>query len=86
MTATSAGPKIFAVVVAVGMAAVWPAKSEALPFVMIGLALILFPGNRWIQSWLSRGLPLSESPPFALSLVGWLFVIGMPLLFGWLIP
>jgi len=82
----SAAAKLLAVAIAIVMATVWPRKLEALPFIIIGLALILLPGNRWIQFVLSRGMPLSESPPFALSVLAWFFILGMPLVLAWLIP
>ena len=86
MSFSITGDKVLAAVIALFVVAVWPAMFLSYPFVLIGLLLIWFPGNRLIALWLARGLPTQDSPPCAVSLVAWLFLIGMPVLFWFLVP
>ncbi len=77
--------KALATLVALFMATIWPAVLFGLPFIVIGLILIWFPDNRAVSVWLSRGIPALDSPPPALSFVGWLFLIAMPVLLRFVI-
>jgi hypothetical protein len=64
---------------------------EGLPFagtvavgVLIPLALIWFPGeiDGWVRLWNGgrfRGLQVRPSPAWLLALMGWVFLVGLPL-------
>ncbi len=77
---------VAALVVAVAMATIWPATIFGLPFIVMGLAVIWFPNNRYVAMWIARGIPTADSPPLALAVVGWLFIVAMPILMWYLMP
>jgi hypothetical protein len=64
---------------------------DGLPFagtvavgVLLALALIWFPGeiDSWIRLSRSRGTPgltMKPSPPWLVALMGWVFLVGLPL-------
>ena len=78
--------KALATVIAVVVLGItWPAKLGAHSFVLLGLILVWFPNSRAVSSWLSRGFTSEDSPQFMLSLMGWVFILAMPLLMYYLV-
>ena len=77
--------RVIATIVALFMVVIWPAGLESLAFILMGLALVWFPDSPTVSLILSRGVPTSDSPPLALSILGWLFIIVMPVLMHFVI-
>jgi hypothetical protein len=77
---------LLALAVAIVTAAVWPATIFGLPFIVMGLAVIWLPNNRYVARWIARGLPTVDSPPLTLAVVGWLFLVAMPIVMWYLMP
>ena len=78
---------IFLALVALMIAEIVPnsqSRGELL-FMILGLALIWFPDLGDVRGWVFRGGYIdTDSPPFLISFVGWIFLVGMPTLFRFL--
>ncbi len=56
---------------------------KALVFMLIGLVLIWFPDLGDVRGWVRGGNIDTDSPPFLVSFLGWIFLLGMPFVLYW---